>query len=105
MPVHDDSALDLDQWSMRLAQALQILDLKVDTGVIRGLAEQTARDVSPEAGPLSTFYVGWAAAMSVKEGEKTPSEAVHSAVEKARRLTGQGAHGGPDSIGWAATGQ
>ena len=105
MAVHDDSALELDQWSQRLSQALQILDLKVDTDLVRDLAERTARDVSPEAAPLTTFYVGYAAAMASRRPEKSPDQAVQDAADTARRLTGEGAGGGQDRVGWAGTGQ
>lgn len=103
MAVHDDSALE--QWSQRLSQALQILDLQVDTDLIRGLAEQTARDVSPDAGPLTTFYVGYAAALAARQAGRTPDEAVRSAADTARRLSEDGTQGGQDDRGWAATGQ
>ena len=56
MTVHDENALDLDQWSRRLAQALQILDLQVDTQEILQLAQRASGAVSPGAGALTTFF-------------------------------------------------
>jgi hypothetical protein len=107
MTVHDDSALDLDQWSRRLAQALQILDLKVDTQEILQLARKASGSVSPEAGALTTFYVGYAAALDAagNRAGRTPDLAVRDAAATAGRLADEGAHGGQDSVGWAATGQ
>lgn len=105
MAAHDDSALDLDQWSRRLAQALQLLDLRVDADLIRDLADRVGRDVGPEAAPLTTFYVGYAAGTAAQEEGNAPDEAVRSAVDTARRLSEDGAHGGQDDVGWAATGQ
>jgi hypothetical protein len=107
MAVHDDSALDLDQWSRRLAQALQILDLKVDTQEILQLARKASGSVSPEAGALTTFYVGYAAALDAagNRAGRTPDQAVRDAAATAGRLADEGAHGGQDSVGWAATGQ
>lgn len=107
MTVHDDNALDLDQWSQRLTQALQILDLKVDTQEILQLAQRTSGAVSPGAGELTTFYVGYAAALDAagNRAGKTPDQAVRDAATTAWRLAADGAHGGQDSIGWAGTGQ
>ncbi|GGG66733.1 hypothetical protein GCM10011374_33610 [Kocuria dechangensis] len=107
MTVHDDSAPDLDQWSRRLTQALQILDLKVDTQEILQLARQASGSVSPEAGALTTFYVGYAAALDAagNRSSRTPDQAVRDAAATAARLADQGVNGGPDSVGWAATGQ
>lgn len=107
MSVHDDDTLDLDQWSQRLTQALQILDLKVDTREILELAERASGSVAPGAGALTTFYVGYAAALDAAGSRtgRTPDQAVRDAAGIARRLAEDGAHGGQDSIGWAATGQ
>lgn len=107
MAANDDSALDLDQWSQRLTQALQILDLTVDTQVILDLAQRTERELSPEAAFLSTFFVGYAAALDAagNRSDGSPDEAVRDAAGTAARLAESGAHGGQDDAGWAATGQ
>ncbi|MEX5303998.1 DUF6457 domain-containing protein [Kocuria sabuli] len=107
MAMHDDDALDLDQWSQRLTQALQILDLKVDTREVLELAERASGAVSPGAGALTTFYVGYAAALDAagSRAGKTPDQAVRDAAETADRIMDDGARGGQDSAGWAATGQ
>lgn len=105
MAVHDDNDLDLDQWCQRLTQALQILDLKVDTQEILDLAQRASQAVSPSAGPLTTFYVGYAAATAAGKAGKTADQAVRSAAALADRLADQGARGGQDRIGFAGTGQ
>ncbi len=107
MTPQDDSAHDLDQWSRRLTQALQILDLTVDTREILELARRTSGSVAPGAGPLTTFYVGYAAALDAagSRAGRSPDQAVRDAAGTAARLADEGAHGGPDSVGWAATGQ
>ncbi|GAB3541891.1 hypothetical protein GCM10027403_33890 [Arthrobacter tecti] len=107
MATVDGNKEDLDQWSQRLTQALQILDLKVDTQEILGLAERISGLVSPGAGALAAFYVGYAAASdaSVGDGSKSSDEAVRDAAATAERVAGDGPDGGPDSAGFAATGQ
>jgi len=107
MTAHDDSALDLDRWSRRLTQALQILDLRVGTQDITDLAKRASEAVSPEAGPLTAFYVGYAAALDAAGNRtgRTPDEAVRDAAATAGRLAEEGARGGQDDVGWVATGQ
>lgn len=107
MTPQDDSTPDLDQWVRRLTQALQVLDLTPDTQELLDLARQVSGAVSPEAGPLTTFCVGYAAALDAAGSRvgKTPEEAVRDAASTAVRIADEGAHGGQDSVGWAATGQ
>ena len=106
MAVHDGGSLELDRWAQRLAQALQILDLQVDTREIVAVAKRTA-GVAPSAGALTAFYVGYAAALEAagSRAGRSPDEAVRAAAATAVGLAGQGAAGGPDAVGWAATGQ
>lgn len=107
MTISKDNEAELDQWSRRLMQALQILNLKVETGKIVGLADNATGAVAPGAGALTAFYVGYAAAQDalVRSGDKLPGEAVRDAAAIAERLAADGAHGGPDSVGFAGTGQ
>lgn len=95
----------LDQWSRRLTQALQILDLKVDHGLVRRLADESGQAVNSSAGPVSALLVGYAAGLAVHHGKTTPTEAVESAAQVALQLCEHGVDGGPDSKGWASTAQ
>ena len=54
MAVDDDEAQILDQWSQRLAQALQILDLEVDQELLLDLARKSAGTVIHAAAPVTT---------------------------------------------------
>ncbi|WP_258190903.1 hypothetical protein [Arthrobacter sp. PAMC25284] len=47
MTLSREEASDLRQWSSRLIQALQILDLEVDHEKIIEVAEQSVRSVGP----------------------------------------------------------
>ncbi|CAH0272781.1 hypothetical protein SRABI83_03695 [Arthrobacter sp. Bi83] len=95
----------LDQWSRRLTQALQILDLKVDHGLVRRLADESAQAVNGSAGPVSALLVGYAAGLAAQHGKTTPTEAVESAAQVVLQLCEHGADGGPDSKGWSSTAQ
>lgn len=109
MAVNDDEAQVLDQWSNRLAQALQILDLKVDHELLLDLARKSAGNVIHAAAPVTTFLVGYAAGLDAGTGSAGTREASSAAVEKAAgvafQLCGDGPDGGPASRGWADTGQ
>ena len=103
----DEPASDheLAQWSRRLTQALQILDLDVDRQLVARLAQESARAVNPSAAPISALLVGYAAGLAAQNGEGTPNEAVQSAARTALQLCEHGIDGGPDSAGWTTTGQ
>lgn len=96
---------ELTEWGRRLAQALQILDLDVSPRELLELAERSSRTVAGSAGPVTTFYVGYAAALAAQTGDKTPNEAVAGAAAVAAQLVDAGAEGGPASGGWTDTGQ
>ncbi|MBT2547742.1 DUF6457 domain-containing protein [Arthrobacter sp. ISL-65] len=96
---------DLAQWSQRLIQALQILDLKVDQQLVARLAAESSRAVNGEAGPVTALLVGYAAGLAAKGGSATPQDAVQSAADVALRLCEHGTEGGPDSEGWSSTAQ
>lgn len=106
-PANNQEASDheLVQWSRRLTQALQILDLDVDRQLVARLAQESARAVNPSAAPISALLVGYAAGLAAQNGEGSPDEAVQSAAEIALQLCEHGLDGGPDSAGWTTTAQ
>lgn len=101
----DATSQDLAQWSQRLTQALQILDLKVDQQLVARLSDESSRAVNGQAGPVSALLVGYAAGLRAHGGSAPPNEAVQSAADVALRLCEHGAEGGPDSEGWSSTAQ
>ncbi|TLM80715.1 molybdopterin-guanine dinucleotide biosynthesis protein [Pseudarthrobacter sp. NamE2] len=109
MAVNNDEAQVLDQWSNRLAQALQILDMNVDHELLLELARKSADNVIHAAAPVTTFLVGYAAGLDAGTGSAGTREASAAAVEKAAnvafQLCEQGPDGGPASRGWADTAQ
>jgi hypothetical protein len=105
MTEHDDETRILDHWSHRLSHALHILDLQADHAPILELAAESARSVSPSAGAISTFYVGYAAALAATSGHIDAQSAVRSAVEKAMKLCEDGKEPGPGRGGWTETAQ
>ena len=110
MPVDENEAQVLDQWTHRLAQALQILDLEVDPDVLLDLARKSADSVIHAAAPVTTFLVGYAAGREAAgaggDGSKAASAAaIARAADVASRLCEDGHNGGPAAKGWADTGQ
>lgn len=96
---------ELSQWSRRLTQALQILDLEVDQQLVARLSQESSHAVNQSAGPVSALLVGYAAGLAAQNGKTTPVEAVQTAAEIALQLCEHGADGGPDSKGWSSTAQ
>lgn len=109
MAVSDDEAQVLDQWSNRLAQALQILDMDVDNELLLDLARKSADNVIHAAAPITTFLVGYAAGLDAGTGSAGSRAAASATVAKAARVAFQlcedGPQGGPASKGWADTAQ
>jgi len=109
MPANEDEMQILDQWSNRLAQALQILDLKVDQELLLDLARKSAGTVIHAAAPVTTFLVGYAAGVAAGNGSAgsraESSAAVSQAADVAFRLCEDGPDGGPAATGWADTAQ
>jgi hypothetical protein len=109
MAVSDEEAQVLDQWSNRLAQALQILDLKVDNELLLDLARKSADSVIHPAAPVTTFLVGYAAGLEAGTGSAGAREASSAAVARAASiafgLCDDGHDGGPASQGWTDTAQ
>lgn len=109
MAVDDDEARILAQWSQRLAQALQILDLEVDQELLLDLARKSAVSVIHAAAPVTTFMVGYAAGRESAIGNgafrETPEAAVSRAADVAFGLCEEGSPGGTPGKGRAGSGQ
>lgn len=109
MPANEEETQILDQWSNRLAQALQILDLEVDHELLLDLARKSADSVIHAAAPVTTFMVGYAAGLQAGTGSagnrENTAAAVAKAADTAFRLCDDGHDGGPASKGWADTAQ
>ncbi|MFF2896355.1 NTP transferase domain-containing protein [Streptomyces sp. NPDC057966] len=75
----------LDEWITAVKNELGI-ELDVDTGVLLDLARDAAHGVARPAAPLTTFLVGYAAAMASSEGGGDNATAVAEAARKAAAL-------------------
>ncbi|MCT2544380.1 MULTISPECIES: molybdenum cofactor guanylyltransferase [Streptomyces] len=75
----------LDEWITAVKNELGI-ELDVDTGVLLDLARDAAHGVARPAAPLTTFLVGYAAAMASSEGGGDSATAVAEAARKAAAL-------------------
>ncbi|MFG2214510.1 MULTISPECIES: NTP transferase domain-containing protein [unclassified Streptomyces] len=75
----------LDEWITAVKKELGI-ELDVDTGVLLDLARDAAHGVARPAAPLTTFLVGYAAAMARSEGDGDSATAVAEAARKAAAL-------------------
>jgi len=113
MAVNDNEAQILDQWSHRLAQALQLLDLDFDRELILDLAGESARSVTHAAAPITSLMVGYAAGLAAGSGtaagtggsKEASAAAVAQAANVAFRLCEHGPDGGPADKGWSDTAQ
>ncbi|MCQ1954449.1 MULTISPECIES: DUF6457 domain-containing protein [Arthrobacter] len=94
----------LNDWSRRLTQALQILDLEVDHKMLVELGEKSAETVADNAGLVSAFVVGYAAGLTTTSGRKSSEEAVQKAADTAFQLAETGLEG-PDQPGWKGSAQ
>lgn len=96
----------LEKWSELLTQALQILDLTVDHALLLELAEKSQATVTPAAGPISTFLVGYAAGVAATTNQKEAVSAVDTAARTALLVVDQEAKNeSPAADGWQATAQ
>jgi len=102
MTESNDETRELGQWSRSLAQALQILDLEVEDQAILNLAEKASGALSPSAGTISAFLVGFAAGQGATNGKTGVEASVNSAIGVTERLL-ENEHWGRD--GWAGTAQ
>lgn len=105
MTNHDEEARTLNEWSRQLTQALQILDLEVDHKRILDVVRETSQAVSPSAGSISAFLIGYAAGSKDTRGKKGSGEAVESAAGVVMQVSAKGVHDGPDKNGWTKTAQ
>jgi len=94
----------LTEWSRKLVDALQILELDVDQHAVLGLAGKAAHSVLRPAAPLTTFIVGYAAGLAAGGGADSKS-AVQHATDTALQLVRDSAQGAPSDGGWTSTGQ
>lgn len=94
----------LSDWSRRLTQALQILDLEVDHKMLVELGGKSDSSVSDHAGIISAFVVGYAAGLTTTSGRKSAEEAVQKAADTAFQLAETGLEG-PDVPGWKGSAQ
>ncbi|MFE4693366.1 NTP transferase domain-containing protein [Streptomyces sp. NPDC056749] len=74
----------LDEWITTVKNELGI-ELDVDTGVLLDLARDAAHGVARPAAPLTTFLVGYAAAMA--SSGRSPEEAAEAVAEASRKAT------------------
>ncbi|MFI6121443.1 NTP transferase domain-containing protein [Streptomyces sp. NPDC051064] len=74
----------LDEWITAVKNELGI-ELDVDTGVLLDLARDAAHGVARPAAPLTTFLVGYAAAMA--SSGKSPEAAAEAVAEASRKAT------------------
>jgi len=95
----------LKQWTRRLSQALQILDLEIDNNLVLNVADEAAHAVSPMAAPITTFVAGYAAGLAAA-AESMPSQtAISRAADVVIAVCQQPANVEPDRGGWLNTAQ
>ncbi|WP_035771057.1 DUF6457 domain-containing protein [Arthrobacter sp. Br18] len=95
---------ELSEWSRKLTQALQILDLEVDHGKIVEVVERS-RSVSPNAGAISAFLVGYAAGSSPTRGRRGSDAAVQKASKTVLEIATQNPDDGQEKAGWTGSAQ
>ncbi|WP_233198164.1 MULTISPECIES: DUF6457 domain-containing protein [unclassified Cryobacterium] len=95
----------LNQWTRRLSQALQILDLEVDNHLVLNVAAEAAHAVSPMAAPITTFMVGYAAGLAAANSAMSSQTAIARAAEVVITVCQQPPTEGPDKTGWVNTAQ
>ncbi|WP_461163643.1 DUF6457 domain-containing protein [Arthrobacter sp. R4-81] len=109
MAAADDELQILNEWSQRLSQALQLLDLEIDQELLLDLARKSADSVIHASAPVTTFLVGYAAGLEAGTGsagsKASSGAAIRKAADVAFQLCDRGADGGPASKGWADTAQ
>lgn len=77
---HDEDRT-LNDWSRTLGQALQVLDLELDHARIVELADRTSTLLTPNAGAISAFMVGYAAGTVTTDGRAETDAAIEKAVK------------------------
>lgn len=105
---------DLEQWTRRLTQALQILDLRVDHALLADLAERSSQGVGHASAPVTSFVVGYAAGLSAATGSVSATDATSRAADVAVRLLADARRtesqpsvrsDPPEAEGWLGTAQ
>lgn len=105
MTYSNDEERTLHEWSVRVTQALQILDLKMDHEKILEVAEKSSQSVTKSAGPISTFAVGYAAGLAARNGKRATNNEVQTASDTILELCESGTDGGQAHQGWTGTAQ
>ncbi|TFB88357.1 hypothetical protein E3O44_06225 [Cryobacterium algoricola] len=107
MPLSSAEDNSLREWNNHLVKALQLLDLDLDVDVERivELARKSAESVSPHAGAVSAFIVGYAAGTASTNSRKEVEDAIEAAIDTARRVIDRVKPGGPECPGWHKTAQ
>jgi len=101
-----DETRALEEWSQRLTQALQILDLKIDHALLLKLADASSQSITPTAGAISTFVVGYAAGLASTSGERESTAAIKTATHTALLALNDGdEEAASASDGWVGTAQ
>ncbi|MBG6183179.1 hypothetical protein IWX75_001352 [Arthrobacter sp. CAN_A6] len=95
---------ELSEWSRKLTQALQILDLEVDHEKIVEVVERS-RSVSPNAGAISAFLVGYAAGSSPTRGRRGSDAAVQKASATVLEIATRNPGDGQEQAGWTGSAQ
>ena len=95
----------LKQWTRRLSQALQIVDLNLDNHLVLNVADEAADAVSPMAAPIATFMVGYAAGLAAANPTMPSPAAIARAADIVITLCQQPEDENPDASGWANTAQ
>ncbi|MBG6213806.1 MAG: DUF6457 domain-containing protein [Cryobacterium sp.] len=95
----------LKQWTRRLSQALQILDLEVDNHLMLNVADEAARAISPMAAPITTFVVGYAAGLAAANSATASHAAIARAADVVIAVCQQPAGENPNETGWVNTAQ
>ena len=70
----------LEAWTRRLLQALELEGTPVDVSAVLDLAASAAHSVVRPAAPLTTFIAGYAAGMAAGSGQANDAVAMHSAM-------------------------
>lgn len=96
---------NLAQWTRRISQALQILDLEVDHNLVLDVADHAAHAASPMAAPITTFVVGYAAGLAAASGAMAPKVAIAQAADVVIAVCKQPTDESPDNAGWVNTAQ
>ena len=85
--------------------SLQVLDLEVDAQLVLKVVGEISRVVSPSAGPVSAFSVGYAATLAATSAHINTQTAITNAAEKVMKLCEGGNEEDPEGGHWSDTAQ